>query len=246
MIYTKKSPALLIIGVVMLLWGGLNASGTVDGMQKSLQKSAYSDHLKIKEKFDAELRVARKSPTRRQAGARDDHAQVQVRRGQGAAGAAQLHLRRHRHRARSADPGLEAQGGPVRLLPVDLSRHGLHPAHRPHRALGARSDFRQLGQGRQGALGWDFAQIFNLNYVVLGIVIGIVIVNVFRIPEWAANGVRTARFFLKTGVILLGTLYSATELAQLGGLSVIMIGIFVLGSVGSSCSWASVWAPAIR
>ena len=68
--------------------------------------------------------------------------------------------------------------------------------------------------------------------MVLGIVIGIIIVNVFKIPAWAANGVRTARFFLKTGVILLGTLYSAAELAQLGGLSVVMIGIFVLGSVG--------------
>jgi uncharacterized membrane protein YadS len=54
---------------------------------------------------------------------------------------------------------------------------------------------------------------------------------VFKIPEWAANGVRTARFFLKTGVILLGTLYSAAELAQLGALSVVMIGFFVLGSV---------------
>ncbi|MCX7144674.1 MAG: putative sulfate exporter family transporter, partial [Sulfuritalea sp.] len=81
-------------------------------------------------------------------------------------------------------------------------------------------------------LGWNFASIFNLNYVVLGIVIGIVIVNVFKIPAWAANGVRTARFFLKTGVILLGALYSATELAQLGGLSVVMIGVFVLGSIG--------------
>ena len=83
-----------------------------------------------------------------------------------------------------------------------------------------------------GILSWDFAHIFNLNYVVLGIVLGIIIVNVFNIPDWAANGVRTARFFLKTGVILLGVLYSAAELAQLGGLSVIMIGVFVLGSVG--------------
>ncbi|MBV5332971.1 putative sulfate exporter family transporter, partial [bacterium] len=83
-----------------------------------------------------------------------------------------------------------------------------------------------------GILSWDFAKIFNLNYVVIGIVIGILVVNVFKIPDWAANGVRTARFFLKSGVILLGTLYSAAELAQLGGLSVVMIGIFVLGSVG--------------
>ena len=71
-----------------------------------------------------------------------------------------------------------------------------------------------------------------MNYVVLGILIGILVVNVFKIPNWAANGVRTARLFLKTGVILLGTLYSAAELAQLGVLSILMIGVFVLGSVG--------------
>ncbi|HEY5763473.1 MAG TPA: putative sulfate exporter family transporter, partial [Rhodocyclaceae bacterium] len=91
--------------------------------------------------------------------------------------------------------------------------------------------FGNWGKAAEPTLGWNFARIFNLNYVVLGIVIGIIIVNVFKIPDWAANGVRTARFFLKTGVILLGALYSATELAQLGALSVVMIGVFVLGSV---------------
>jgi uncharacterized membrane protein YadS len=66
----------------------------------------------------------------------------------------------------------------------------------------------------------------------MGIVAGIVIVNVFKVPEWAKNGVRLSRLGLKTGVILLGTLYSAAELKNLGGLSIIMIGFFVLGSVG--------------
>ena len=127
---------------------------------------------------------------------------------------------------------MDAEGGQCRLLPVDLSRHGLHAADRTPRALGLDPIFANWGRDAQPTLGWNFATIFNLNYVVLGIVIGIVIVNVFRIPDWAANGVRTARFFLKTGVILLGALYSATELAQLGGISVLMIGVFVLGSIG--------------
>lgn len=74
--------------------------------------------------------------------------------------------------------------------------------------------------------------VLGLNYVVLGIVAGIVVVNVFKVPVWAENGVRLSRLGLKTGVILLGTLYSAAELQQLGGLSIVMIGIFVLGSVG--------------
>ena len=80
--------------------------------------------------------------------------------------------------------------------------------------------------------GKHIAKMLGLNYVVIGIIAGIVIVNVFSIPDWAKNGVRVSRLGLKTGVILLGTLYSAAELTNLGGLSIIMIGFFVLGSVG--------------
>ncbi|HDK37670.1 MAG TPA: putative sulfate exporter family transporter, partial [Thiolapillus brandeum] len=75
-------------------------------------------------------------------------------------------------------------------------------------------------------------KVLGLNYVVLGILAGMIIVNTTGIPKWAQNGVRLSRLGLKTGVILLGTLYSFAELAQLGKLSVVMIGIFVLGSVG--------------
>lgn len=86
--------------------------------------------------------------------------------------------------------------------------------------------------GEVGATGAHIHKLLGLNYVVLGILAGIIIVNVFRVPEWAQNGVRLSRLGLKTGVILLGTLYSAAELRNLGGLSIIMIGFFVLGSVG--------------
>lgn len=75
-------------------------------------------------------------------------------------------------------------------------------------------------------------QVLGLNYVVLGIVAGIIVVNVFKVPRWAEHGVRLSRLGLKTGVVLLGVLYSAAELRQLGGLSILMIGFFVLGSVG--------------
>ncbi|MDO8705652.1 MAG: putative sulfate exporter family transporter [Sulfuricaulis sp.] len=83
-------------------------------------------------------------------------------------------------------------------------------------------------------LNWafDFAKVMNLNYVVMGILAGIITVNVFKIPSWAENGVRLSRLGLKTGVVLLGVLYSWQELANLAGLSVVMIAAFVLGSVG--------------
>jgi uncharacterized membrane protein YadS len=89
-----------------------------------------------------------------------------------------------------------------------------------------------MSMGKVGETGKYIHKLLGLNYIVIGIVTGIVIVNVFRIPEWAKNGVRLSRLGLKTGVILLGTLYSAAELKNLGGLSIIMIGFFVLGSVG--------------
>jgi uncharacterized membrane protein YadS len=75
-------------------------------------------------------------------------------------------------------------------------------------------------------------EILGLNYIVLGILTGIIVVNFFKVPEWAKNGIRLSRLGLKTGVVLLGTLYSLAELQQLGFLSVVMVGIFVLGSVG--------------
>lgn len=75
-------------------------------------------------------------------------------------------------------------------------------------------------------------QVLGLNYIVLGILTGIIIVNFFKIPNWAKNGIRLSRLGLKTGVVLLGTLYSLAELQQLGFLSVLMVGFFVLGSVG--------------
>ena len=88
------------------------------------------------------------------------------------------------------------------------------------------------GKNAEPTLGFDIAKVMNLNYVVMGIIAGIITVNVFKVPDWAENGVRLSRLGLKTGVILLGTLYSLAELANLGRLSVVLIGFFVLGSVG--------------
>lgn len=73
--------------------------------------------------------------------------------------------------------------------------------------------------------------VFGLNYIVLGIVAGLIIVNLTGIPSWAQNGVRLSRLGLKTGVILLGTLYFLQEILHLGTASFTLIGIFVLGSV---------------
>ncbi len=74
-------------------------------------------------------------------------------------------------------------------------------------------------------------KIFNLNHIVLGIIVGILITNTIGIPKFAAQGVKTARFVLKMGIITLGCRYSIVELANLGQISIWMIGFFVIGTV---------------
>jgi uncharacterized membrane protein YadS len=95
------------------------------------------------------------------------------------------------------------------------------------------------GRDAQPALGFNFASVLNLNYVVMGILAGIITANVFKVPSWAENGVRLSRLALKTGVILLGALYSFAELQELGKLSVALIGVFVLGSVALVLWWGA-------
>lgn len=85
--------------------------------------------------------------------------------------------------------------------------------------------------GLEPVLGFSIYKILNLNYVVLGLLTGVVITNTIGIPQFAGDGIKCARFVLKMGVIMLGARYSFAELAKLGVYSVWLIGFFVLGTV---------------
>ncbi len=234
MIYTKKSPALVIIGILIFLWGWFNATGMVDGLQSTLQKSAYSDHEKVRDKFSAELRIAtemaktdgKPAPEMKKPESKFDAEKAFQTKFcyffGGVFVLIGLFILSWKPKSGDLDYYVSTVPGMALILLIAcVVRWGLDPM------------FANWGKDVQtaGILSWDFAKIFNLNYVVMGILAGIVMVNVVGIPPWATNGVRTARLFLKTGVILLGALYSAAELKQLGLLSIGMIGIFVLGSV---------------
>lgn len=196
MVYTKKSPALLIIGIVMLAIWFLADSGALAG---------YIEHLGGKKyKYMGEL------------------TSIPLYFGiiAAAIGAWQLfgnHKEGHWDYYSSS-----IAGGMFILLIAMLVRWFIAPEV----AVASKM------MGTVGDTGKHIHTLLGLNYVVIGIVAGIVIVNVFKVPHWAENGVRLSRLGLKTGVILLGTLYSAAELKNLGGLSIVMIGFFVLGSVG--------------
>jgi uncharacterized integral membrane protein (TIGR00698 family) len=83
----------------------------------------------------------------------------------------------------------------------------------------------------QPVIGFDIYKVLNLNYVVLGLLMGVIVTNTWGIPKFASSGVKCARFVLKMGVIMLGARYSFAELAKLGVYSIWLVGFFVLGTV---------------
>lgn len=196
MVYTRRHPALLMMGLVLLALAYLANAGHLDGLIKTL---AISGKLK------GEM--------------------VTLGTVFGAIGTVVglWHLFGS-HSEGSFDYYSSAiAGGLFILLVAMIVRWFVDPAV-------AAFSTQQIGR-LTWAGGRYLHDVLGLNYVVLGIVAGMLAVNVFGIPRWAENGIRLSRLGLKTGVILLGTLYSLAELALLGKLSVLMIGVFVLGSV---------------
>jgi len=90
--------------------------------------------------------------------------------------------------------------------------------------------FKLWGKAAEPALGFNFATIFGLNYILLGVLLGLIWVNTIGVPKWMQSGVKTARLAMKMGVISLGAMYSITELRYLGAMSFTMITIFVMGT----------------
>ncbi len=88
-----------------------------------------------------------------------------------------------------------------------------------------------MSEALQPVLGFKIYKVLNLNYIVLGLLIGVLLTNTYGIPKFADSGVKCARFVLKMGVIMLGARYSFAELAKLGVYSVFLVGFFVLGTV---------------
>lgn len=84
-----------------------------------------------------------------------------------------------------------------------------------------------------GQKGW-LVQVLSLNYILLSIITGMLYRNLLfggRIPDWAEAGFRTTRLFIKSGVIMLGSLYTLQKLAKVGGIAIVLICTFVFGTV---------------
>jgi len=192
MVYTKKTPWVLVIGIIMAGFAWLVSAGQLDGALKALHTTKLAGEMVTMGYIFGAIGIV-------------------VGLWQMLATPSEGH----------GDYYLSTIGGVLLiLLCVFFVKYGAEPL------------FKMWGAASHKAIGWDWAKTLGVNYILLGIIVGMIIVNVFKIPAWAENGVRLSRLGLKTGVVLLGALYSAAELRNLGGLSVVLIGIFVLGSVG--------------
>lgn len=93
------------------------------------------------------------------------------------------------------------------------------------------------------ALGWlslilagnATAKYWGLSYVVFGLLIGLLISNVFYVPSWLLPGVRT-EFYIKTGLVILGSNILFGEILQAGFLGVLQAALVIL-VVWYFCFW---------
>lgn len=84
-----------------------------------------------------------------------------------------------------------------------------------------------------GQKGW-LVKSLHLNYILLGIIMGMLYRNVIfggRMPDFFADGFRLSRLFIKTGIILLGSLYTVQAVVKLGAMAIFLIGGFVILSL---------------
>lgn len=84
-----------------------------------------------------------------------------------------------------------------------------------------------------GQKGW-LIKVLHLNYILLAIITGMIYRNVLfggRIPDVMEAGFRTTRLFIKSGVIMLGSLYTIQSLAKVGAVAILLIMSFVFGTI---------------
>src|SRR5882672_11449176 len=74
---------------------------------------------------------------------------------------------------------------------------------------------------------WTFP---NIEYVLWAILLGLLISNTVGVPEIFRSGVATYEFWLKAGIVLLGARFLLGDILKLGGVSLVLVAIEIVGS----------------
>ena len=77
----------------------------------------------------------------------------------------------------------------------------------------------------------------NIEYVLWAIAIGLVITNTVGVPKIFQPGLATYEFWLKAGIVLLGSRFLLGDILHLGGISLLAIGcvLFTTVLVATAC-----------
>ena len=67
----------------------------------------------------------------------------------------------------------------------------------------------------------------NIEYVLWAIMIGLIIANTVGVPRTFAAGVDTYEFWLKAGIVLLGSRFLLGDVLHLGGISLVLVVIAI-------------------
>jgi len=75
---------------------------------------------------------------------------------------------------------------------------------------------------------WTFPII---EYVLWAILIGLAISNTVGVPQIFRSGVATYEFWLKAGIVLLGSRFLLGDVLKLGGVSLALVAIEIAGAI---------------
>jgi uncharacterized integral membrane protein (TIGR00698 family) len=71
----------------------------------------------------------------------------------------------------------------------------------------------------------------NIEYVLWAILLGLLISNTVGVPEIFRTGVATYEFWLKAGIVLLGSRFLLGDILKLGGVSLLLVAVEIAGAI---------------
>src|SRR5579864_7888409 len=117
----------------------------------------------------------------------------------------------------------------ARPLPAGLQFLRLVPGIALLAAVGYAGKLLEQNVGKYAkAHHWTFP---NIEYVLWAILLGLLISNTVGVPEIFRAGVATYEFWLKAGIVLLGSRFLLGDVLKLGGPSLALVGIEILGAI---------------
>jgi len=86
---------------------------------------------------------------------------------------------------------------------------------------------------------WDLVKKADLGAPLLALIVGLVIGNIVRLPEWFQTSLLT-EYYIKTGIVLLGATLPLTLIFKAGPIA------FVQATIVSVCTWLTIFFAATR